>query len=102
MNKYVKSLLVSALVAVLSIGAAIPVHAEDVASEQRIAAAYLCEKGIMVGNESGDMMLDCGLTRAQLAAVLTRITANPEHIEADKACYRSQCLFSDVPEWAQT
>ena len=102
MNKYVKSLLVSALVAVLSIGAAIPVHAEDVASEQRIAAAYLCEKGIMVGNESGDMMLDCGLTRAQLAAVLTRITANPEHIEADKAFYRSQCLFSDVPEWAQT
>lgn len=55
----------------------------------------------MVGNETGDMMLDQGLTRAQMAAVLTRIVANPDHVEADSAYYRGQCKFTDVPDWAK-
>ena len=37
-------------------------------SPQQSAAAYLSEAGIMLGNESGDMMLEQGLTRAQMAA----------------------------------
>ncbi|MFR7895120.1 MAG: hypothetical protein ACLU38_14635 [Dysosmobacter sp.] len=41
-------------------------------SPQQSAAAYLSEAGIMLGNESGDMMLEQGLTRAQMAALLTR------------------------------
>lgn len=69
--------------------------------EQQTAASYLREAGIMVGNESGDMMLDQGLTRAQMAAVLTRIIANPDHVEADSAYYRNQCKFTDVPDWAK-
>ena len=55
----------------------------------------------MVGGTNGDMMPDQGLTRAQMATLLTRIVANPEHIEADSTYYRNQCKFTDVPDWAK-
>ena len=42
-------------------------------SEQETSAAYLREQGIMVGDGNGEMNLDSGLTRAQLATVLTRL-----------------------------
>lgn len=89
------------LTAVLMLGATVPVLAANGTTEQEAAAAYLREAGIMLGNESGDMMLDQGLTRTQMAALLTRVVANPEHVETDSAFYRSQCKFSDVPEWAK-
>lgn len=101
MKNCLKLLLSGTLVATLSISTAIPALAAAPISEQEAAAAYLREVGIMLGNESGDMMLEQGLTRAQMAALLTRIVANSEHIEADSAFYRSQCNFSDVPEWAK-
>lgn len=71
-------------------------------SPQQSAAAYLSEAGIMLGNESGDMMLEQGLTRAQMAALLTRIVTDPEQFETDSAFYRSLCNFTDVPEWAKS
>ena len=71
-------------------------------SPQQSAAAYLSEAGIMLGNESGDMMLEQGLTRAQMAALLTRIVTDPEQFETDSAYYRSLCSFTDVPEWAKS
>ena len=70
-------------------------------SEQETAAAYLREQGIMVGGGNGEMNLDSGLTRAQLATVLTRLHGNPEHVQADQAFYTGQCNFQDVPEWAR-
>ena len=70
-------------------------------AEQQVAADYLREAGIMVGDTNGDMMLDQGLTRAQMAAVLTRIVANPDHIEAESVYYSNQCKFTDVPDWAK-
>jgi len=48
-------------------------------SPQQSAAAYLSEAGIMLGNESGDMMLEQGLTRAQMAA-------------AHSNCHRSRAI----------
>ena len=71
-------------------------------SPQQSAAAYLSEAGIMLGNESGDMMLEQGLTRTQMAALLTRIVTDPEQFETDSAFYRSLCSFTDVPEWAKS
>lgn len=56
----------------------------------------------MLGNESGDMMLEQGLTRAQMAAMLTRVVADPEQFERDSTFYRSLCSFTDVPEWAKS
>ena len=51
-------------------------------SEQETSAAYLREQGIMVGDGNGEMNLDSGLTRAQLATVLTRLHGNPEHVHS--------------------
>ena len=70
-------------------------------SEQEAAADYLREQGIMVGDGDGEMNLDSGLTRAQLATVLTRLNGNPEHVQADQVFYTGQCKFPDVPEWAR-
>jgi len=66
-----------------------------------IAAAYLQEKGIMVGDGKGNLNLDSTLTRAEMATLLARIVGNPEHIIADQAFYAGQCTFTDVPDWAK-
>ena len=71
-------------------------------SEAEVAGEFLREKGILQGNASGDLMLDKGLNRIELAAILTRLLGNPEHIAADKGYYTRQCTFTDVPEWART
>lgn len=47
------------------------------------------------------MNLASGLTRAQLAAVLTRLNGNQEHVQAEQEFYISQCKFLDVPAWAR-
>ena len=78
-----------------------PAFAAESKSELTTAAAYLREKGIMVGDENGDMMLDRGLTRAHLAALLTRIIGNPDHVASEQDYYSKQCAFTDVPDWAK-
>lgn len=75
--------------------------AAAVTSEQENAAAYLKNHGIMVGDQSGNMNLDKGLTRAELATILTRLNGNPEHVNAEQVFYSGQCKFPDVPEWAR-
>lgn len=65
-------------------------------------AAYdLQERGIMVGDENGNMQLDRGLTRAELAVLLTRLAGNIDHVIADQDYYISRCEFADVPAWAR-
>lgn len=81
---------------------ALPVSANAAErNEEEIAAAYLFEMGIMVGDQSGNMLLDSHLTRAQLATILTRLNGNPEHVQVEQAYYIGQCKFLDVPEWAK-
>ena len=50
------------------------------------------------GDSTGSLMLDKGLTRAEMAAVITRLhgegEVNPEH-------YTWACYFTDVPAWAK-
>lgn len=81
---------------------ALPVSANAAErNEEETAAAYLFEMGMMVGDQSGNMLLDSHLTRAQLATILTRLNGNPEHVQAEQAYYIGQCKFLDVPEWAK-
>ncbi|PWM20970.1 MAG: S-layer homology domain-containing protein [Collinsella tanakaei] len=47
------------------------------------------------------MMLDSGLTRTELAVLLTRITVNLEHLQAEQGLYTQKCDFTDVPAWAK-
>ena len=101
MKKPIKHAFVCIMICAIALSAFPAASAAGITSEEHTAAAFLHEQGIMVGNESGNMMLDQGLTRAQLAAILTRINANPDHINAEQEYYKRQCKFTDVPTWAQ-
>ncbi len=79
-NRFLPAALSLFLAAALSTG----VLAAD-RTEEETASAYLSEQGIMVGDQNGSMNLDSSLTRAELAAILTRLNGNLEHIEADAA-----------------
>ena len=80
MKRYFKKLITCALACTICLSVAVPAFAAESKSELTTAAAYLREKGIMVGDENGDMMLDRGLTRAHLAALLTRIMLHRNRI----------------------
>lgn len=96
-----KKVLSAALCVVLTLSLSIPALAAEPVSEVETAADYLFQHGIMLGNQNGEMQLESGLTRAQLATVLTRLTGDLEHIQTDLTYYTSQCKFPDVPEWAK-
>lgn len=76
-------------------------YAAEGSAEDETAAAHLKAQGIMVGDQSGNMKLEEGLTRAELATILTRLNGNPEHVQAEQVFYSGQCSFPDVPEWAR-
>lgn len=94
MKKLCSIFLCSALI----LSMASPAYAVDNPLSPEEAGAYLHELGIYQGNGTGDLMLDKGLTRAELAVILTRI-----HGEGDVAPeqYTWACYFTDVPAWAK-
>lgn len=96
-----KKILSAALCVVLAFSLSIPALAAEPDSEVEAAADYLFQHGIMLGDENGEMQLESGLTRAQLATVLARLTGDLEHIQTDLTYYTGQCKFPDVPEWAK-
>ena len=95
MKKFSSVLLCAALL----LSVAVPAHAAS--QEAETAGAYLSQKGILLGDGSGNLKLDNGLTRAELAAILTRLNGGGEDVAADPAYYAGMCYFIDVPEWAK-
>lgn len=93
-------LLAGAMTAALLTG---PAQAAESPSPQKIAATRLQAEGLMNGDEHGDLHLDKGLTRAELACLISPIVLNPEHVAWERDYYAKLCTtnFSDVPEWAQ-
>ena len=93
-------LLAGAMTAALLTG---PAQAAESPSPQEIAATRLQAAGLMNGDEHGDLHLDKGLTRAELACLISPIVLNPEHVAWERDYYAKLCTtnFSDVPEWAQ-
>ena len=96
-----KRLISALLCGVLMLVLCSPALAAGQVSEEEVAAAYLYERGVMVGDQTGDMLLEKGLTRSELAAILCRLNVNQEHVAAERALYESKCTFPDVPEWAR-
>lgn len=96
-----RKILSAALCVVLSLSLSIPALAAESETEVETAAAYLFQHGIMLGDSNGEMHPESGLTRAQLATVLTRLNGDLEYIQTDLTYYAGQCKFSDVPEWAK-
>ncbi len=102
-NMMKKRILDLLLCAVLAVSCAVPALAAEGPSEQELAAARLQAKGLLNGDENGDLHLDAPLTRAQMACLLSPISLNPEHVAWEKDFYTRMCTvnFCDVPEWAQ-
>ena len=67
-----KWILTLLLCAALVLSLAVPALAAQ--SEQATAAAWLKENGILSGDQNGNLNLASGLTRAELAVILTRLT----------------------------
>lgn len=93
-----KRITLIGLCIIISLFMTAPAFAAEQPAEIESAGAYLQERGIYQGDGSGNLMLDKGLTRAELAAVLTRLhgegEVNPDH-------YTWACYFTDVPAWAK-
>ena len=95
-----KRILTLLLCAALTLSLAIPALAAGVQTEQETAAAWLKEKGILTGDQNGNLHLSSGLTRAELAVILTRLSDDTGNMGRNAAYYRTICPFTDVPEWA--
>lgn len=93
-----KKTVCALLCAVLAVTLACPAFAAEQPAEVNEAGSYLRERGVYQGDSTGSLMLDKGLTRAEMAAVITRLHSegevNPEH-------YTWACYFTDVPAWAK-
>lgn len=94
--------IVTVLLFALSIIA--PAFAQDEATQETgsvydQAAKVLVEKGILKGDESGNLMLDKSLTRAEILAMIIRATGQEDVINDYKDVEPS---FTDVPKdhWA--
>lgn len=96
MKRILNLMLSAALILSLSISA----MAAGSQTEQETAASWLKSNGIMTGDQSGNMNLASGLTRAELAVILTRLTDKTDDVSRNAAYYRTICRFTDVPEWA--
>lgn len=75
----------------------IPARAVEKPAVVQQAAEVLQRRGVYQGDASGDLKLNNGLTRAELAAILTRL--NDE--VTDPSVFEVFCYFQDVPSWAK-
>ena len=96
-----KQILSAMLCTILALAMAFPAFAAEQPSEIEAAAAYVREQGIMVGDQNGNLNLDAGLNRAELAVLLTRLRNGVEELFANTAYYERGCKFADVPAWAR-
>lgn len=85
-------LLAGAMTAALLTG---PAQAAESPSPQEIAAAHLQAEGLMNGDEHGDLHLDKGLTRAELACLISPIVLNPEHVAWERDYIQAIYPFPD-------
>lgn len=69
-------------------------------NDQEYEANELKDKGLFMGDERG-FRLEDGLTRAEMAALLTRVTGGTAEVESNGEFYSKKCVFTDVPVWAK-
>jgi uncharacterized protein YkwD len=107
MTNTIKRLLTAAvaiafiLIAVMLGGAGTAFAASD---EAKSSIEYLAYGGIFQGDENGNLNIDNGLTRAELAVLLTRLNV-PESRQGALSDWYTESLypknvFTDVPAWA--
>ena len=82
---------------ILVLSMACPVLAAEPPNDLAAASAYLQSEGIMVGDQYGNMRLNDGLNRAEMATILARLHGGA-NVKAHQ--YMWACVYSDVPSWA--
>lgn len=88
------------LAGVLCFNGTVPVLGVGPPPDWEAAAIYVRDQGIMTGDQNGNLNLGSGLTRAELAVILTRLSDDTGDMGRNAAYYRTICPFTDVPEWA--
>ena len=74
-----------------------PAQAADEQTELELAASYLLQQGIMTGDQNGDLNLEAGLSRVELAVLLTRLSGGAEEVTVNAVHFERECSFMDVP-----
>ena len=90
------------LAGVLCFNGAVPTLGVGPPPDWEAAAIYVRDQGIMTGDQNGNLNLNSGLTRAELAVILTRLSDDTGDMGRNAAYYRTICPFTDVPEWAMS
>ena len=88
------------LAGVLCFNGTVPVLGVGPPPDWEAAAIYVRDQGIMTGDQNGNLNLNSGLTRAELAVILTRLSDGTGDMGRNAIYYRTICPFTDVPEWA--
>ena len=70
MKRYFRLILAGLLAGTLCLNTVSPALAAESPAEIQTAAAYLQQQGVMVGDANGDMRLNDGLNRMELAVLL--------------------------------
>ena len=78
-----------------------PAQAADEQTELDLAASYLLQQGIMTGDQNRDLNLEAGLSRVELAVLLTRLSGGVEEVTVNAIHFERECSFMDVPAWAK-
>ncbi len=69
-------------------------------NDQEYEAGVLKDKGLFMGDERGFRLAD-GLTRAEMAVLLTKVAGGTAELESKGDLYSQKCVFTDVPAWAK-
>jgi hypothetical protein len=69
-------------------------------TEHEAMIKKLVDMGIFQGNDSGELNMHKGLTRAELATLLTRLNGKENEVKEKSVYYASATPFTDVPPWA--
>ena len=95
-----KTMRIAALLICACFLVGLTVMAAD-SNENELAADYMVAHGIYQGDASGNLNLESGLTRAELATVLARLRGDGQAVVDNAADYAWSCHFVDVPAWAK-
>lgn len=69
-------------------------------NDQEYEASLLNKENLFMGDDRG-FRLEDGLTRAEMAVLLTRVVGGIQEVDSNAELYASQCKYSDVPNWAK-
>ena len=95
-HKFLSTILV--LMLILNVFTQVGFAASD---EKAKAIDYVTANKIFVGDSNGNLNLESGLTRAELAVLLVRLRGDVEKVNAGLKSYARDCRFTDMPEWAK-